>query len=155
MATQLSGDLLGTQRCCDVESTSLTLTSLTLIQRHNNVMCPVVRVYVQYIAIWYYSHWPHDVVATLSQRLWRWFNTIYLPVYVLLLSYMTIIQWLVDQGRHWLQKLQLISFSLDTRRCYDVESTAQQRRWPSGWMVIMIITITLDERVLGSPLYFI
>ena len=27
---------LGTQRCCDIE-----LTSLTLIQRHNNVVCPV------------------------------------------------------------------------------------------------------------------
>ena len=29
---------LGTQRCCDVES-----TSLTLIQRRNNVVCPVGR----------------------------------------------------------------------------------------------------------------
>ena len=34
---------LGPRRCCDIES-----TSLTLIQRHNNVVCPVGNLQTQY-----------------------------------------------------------------------------------------------------------
>ena len=38
---------LGTQRCCDVES-----TSVTLIQRRNNVVCPVGDLLVSNVYSW-------------------------------------------------------------------------------------------------------
>ena len=34
----------------------------------------VITAYSKMTTILYFSHWAHDVVATLNQRQWRWFN---------------------------------------------------------------------------------
>ena len=93
-----------------------------------------------------FSHWVHDVVATLNQRQWRWFDVATTSCAQCKLS-----PWLLEPEHTTLLR-RWINVS-------DVDSTSQQRRvargfWPPRWYTALTqcwATVAGSSPILSRP----